>query len=46
MVICVINLYSLTYSFRIFPWTKGFAATLWLYTKSSKKDGAGFGITA
>jgi hypothetical protein len=37
---CVINLYSLTYSLR-FPWTKGFAATLLLYTKSSK-DGARF----
>jgi hypothetical protein len=38
---CVINLYSLTYSSSIFPWTKGFAATL-LAIYSSKKDGARF----
>jgi hypothetical protein len=31
----------------IFPWTKGFAATLLaIYTKSSKKMGLGFGITS
>jgi hypothetical protein len=36
---CVINLYSFTYSFGIFHGLKALLL-FWLYTKSSKKDGA------